>query len=90
MLAICLGDAITLGIVRSQRKFCAIVFVLYFFPASLAKENAFSSKEIIKKLQLDWSTRKMTSYLKKLENIEVLKSKPLKFQLKNNAVKTLF
>lgn len=56
----------------------------------LLKENAFSSKEIIKKLQLDWSTRKMTSYLKKLENIEVLKSKPLKFQLKNNSIKTLF
>lgn len=56
----------------------------------LLKENAFSSKEIIKKLQLDWSTRKMTSYLKRLENIEVLKSKPLKFQLKNNEIKTLF
>ncbi|TXB62149.1 DNA-processing protein DprA [Phaeodactylibacter luteus] len=56
----------------------------------LLKENAFSSKEIIKKLQLDWSSRKMTSYLKKLENIEVLKSKPLKFQLKNNSIKTLF
>ena len=46
--------------------------------------------KIIKKLQLDWPTRKMTTYLKKLENIEVLKSKPLKFQLKNNGVKTLF
>lgn len=56
----------------------------------LLKENAFSSKEIIKKLQLDWSARKMTSYLKKLENIEVLRSKPLKFKLKDNSIKTLF
>lgn len=56
----------------------------------LLKEKAFSSKEIVKKLQLDWSSRKMTSYLKKLENIEVLKSKPLKFQLRNKSIKTLF
>lgn len=56
----------------------------------LLKGNALSSKEIINKLQLDWSTRKMTSYLKKLDNIEVLKNKPLKFQLKSNPKKTLF
>ncbi len=48
----------------------------------LLKENALSSKEIIKQLQLDWPTRKMTFYLKKLENVEVLKSKPLKFKLR--------
>lgn len=56
----------------------------------LLTENALSSKEIIAKLQLDWSTRKMTAYLKKLENIEVLDSKPLQFKLNRSAVKTLF
>lgn len=56
----------------------------------LLKENACSSKEIVEKLQSDWSARKMTSYLKKLEDIEVIKGKPLKFQLKSKSNKALF
>lgn len=57
----------------------------------LLKENALSSKEVIKKLQLDWSTRKMTYYLKKFDEIEVLSSKPLKFKYKDDVLKrTLF
>jgi len=56
----------------------------------LLRASPLTSQEIIKKLGLDWSSRKMTGYLKSLESIEVLKSKPLKFQIKNQILKTLF
>jgi len=56
----------------------------------LLKASPLTSKEIISKLQMDWSSRKMTSHLKSLKEIEVLKSKPLKFQIKNQKIKTLF
>jgi hypothetical protein len=51
----------------------------------------FSSKEIIKRVQVDWSTREMTTYLKKLDKVEVIKGTPLKFKI-NQPVKdnTLF
>jgi len=51
----------------------------------------FSSKEIVKRVQVDWSTREMTSYLKKLDKVEVIKGTPLKFKI-NQPVKenTLF
>lgn len=51
----------------------------------------FSSKEIVKRVQVDWSTKKMTSYLKQLDEIEVVKGNPLKFKI-NRPVKqnTLF
>ena len=34
-----------------------------------------SSKEIIKKLNLDWSTQKLTTQLKKIDFVEVIKEK---------------
>lgn len=59
----------------------------------LLRRGAFDSKSIIEKLKIDWSARKVTSYLKRLDEIETIKSKPLKFthkdQMKNNQT-TLF
>lgn len=55
--------------------------------------GAFSSKEIIKRLKIDWTTRKLTNYLKKNQNIEVLNKKsPMKFTIKRkeNIQQSLF
>lgn len=49
----------------------------------LLRRGAFDSKSIIEKLKIDWSARKVTSYLKKLDEIETIKSKPLKFTHKD-------
>lgn len=40
-----------------------------------------SSKEIVKRSRVDWSTRKMTSFLKRLDEVDVVKGSPLKFKL---------
>jgi predicted Rossmann fold nucleotide-binding protein DprA/Smf involved in DNA uptake len=55
--------------------------------------GTFSSKEIIKRLKIDWTTRKLTNYLKKNQNIEVLNKKsPMKFTIKRkeNIQQSLF
>jgi len=55
--------------------------------------GAFSSKEIIERLKIEWTTRKLTNYLKENKDIEVLKSKsPMKFTIKGkqNIQQTLF
>lgn len=46
---------------------------------NLLKNGTFDSKSIVKKLKIDWSARKVTSFLKKLDEIETINSKPLKF-----------
>ncbi|MCK5839512.1 MAG: DNA-protecting protein DprA [Bacteroidales bacterium] len=49
----------------------------------LLSVGAFSSKEIIERLKIDWSTRKLTNYLKGNKDIEVLSKKsPMKFTIK--------
>jgi len=55
--------------------------------------GVFSSKEIIERLKIDWTTRKLTNYLKKNQNIEVLNKKtPMKFRIKRkeNIQQSLF
>ena len=55
--------------------------------------GVFSSKEIIERLKIDWTTRKLTNYLKKNQNIEVLNKKsPMKFTIKRkeNIQQSLF
>ena len=42
---------------------------------SVFKGGQLSSKEILLKIKVDWSTQKLTNYLKKLEFIEVIKEK---------------
>lgn len=57
----------------------------------LSYGKAFSSKEMIKRTNVDWQTRKMTLFLKDLDGVEVIKGSPLKFKLsKPNKENTLF
>lgn len=49
---------------------------------AVLKNRQLSSKEIIDRLSLDWSTRKMTDYLKQMKDIEVLDRSPKRFALK--------
>ena len=50
---------------------------------SLKNGNAMDSKSIVETLKIDWSARKVTSYLKKQDDrIEILKGKPLQFRYK--------
>lgn len=49
----------------------------------LLSQGAYSSTEIIERLKIDWTTRKLTNYLKENKNIEVVKNtSPMKFTLK--------
>jgi ribA/ribD-fused uncharacterized protein len=43
--------------------------------------KAFSSKDLVKRARVDWKTSKMTSFLKKLREVDVIKGSPLKFKL---------
>ena len=52
------------------------------------QNGALTSKQILQKTNLDWSTRKLTDYLKTKKEIQVLNKKPLKFQLKNLSYQT--
>ncbi len=45
----------------------------------LLRRGAFDSKSIVEKLGINWSARKVTSYLKKQDEVEIINSKPLKF-----------
>jgi len=51
---------------------------------NLLKNGIYDSKSIVETLNIDWSARKVTSYLKKQNEIETIKSKPLKFTHKNH------
>jgi len=48
----------------------------------LLKKSELSSAEIKKYLKLDWSTNKMTSFLKNMSDVQTINSKPLKFIVK--------
>lgn len=56
----------------------------------LKNGNAYTSKEIIDKIHLDWKTVKMTKYLQqnKEKFTEVINSKPKKFKLKSITTNT--
>lgn len=47
------------------------------------KKGIFDSKSIVDKLNIDWSTSKVTAYLKKNSEIEIFKGKPMKFTHKS-------
>lgn len=46
------------------------------------KSRRLSSKELIERLSLDWSTRKMTDYLKTMKDIEVINQSPKRFTIR--------
>lgn len=57
------------------------------------KKGVFTSKKIVETLKLDWSSRKVSSFLKKQDEIITVEGKPLKFSHKERTVesqKTLF
>ena len=57
------------------------------------KKGVFTSKKIVDMLKLDWSSRKVSSFLKEQDEIITVKGKPLKFAHKERTIqsqKTLF
>lgn len=53
--------------------------------------NPLSSKEIKKRIQSNWDTRKLTSHLKKIDNIKIIKGSPLLFTIEGtDKSRTLF
>ena len=48
----------------------------------LLRDGTYDSKTIVDKLGIDWSGRKVTSFLKNHAEVETVKGKPLKFTLK--------
>lgn len=59
----------------------------------LLKQGLFTSKKIVDTLKLDWSSRKVSSFLKEQNEIITVKGKPLKFSHKGRPIqsqKTLF
>lgn len=50
---------------------------------ALLKTGEFNSKKIVEKLKIDWSPRKVTSFLKKHDEVATTKGKPLKFTHKD-------
>lgn len=58
----------------------------------LLKTGEYTVKEIIKKLQITWSEKKLRDYLKSNKDIETMNKKPLRFTMKDsiNQQKSLF
>ncbi len=59
----------------------------------LLKKGVFTSKKIVDTLNLDWSSRKISTFLKEQNEIITVKGKPLKFAHKERTIqsqKTLF
>lgn len=50
---------------------------------ALLKTGEFNSKKIVEKLKIDWSPRKVTSFLQKHDEVATTKGKPLKFTHKD-------
>ncbi|GEM_PF-682397 len=42
-----------------------------------------SSRDLIKRVRIEWTAIQMTNYLKKLDNVQVIKGSPLKFKIKD-------
>ena len=57
------------------------------------KTGVFPAKKIVDTLKIDWSSRKVSNFLKSRQDILIVKGKPLKFAHKNRSIqlqKTLF
>ena len=53
----------------------------------LLKTGEYAVKDIIKKLQLTWSEKKLRDYLKSKKEVETINKKPLKYTLKDSTIK---
>ncbi|MCX6150092.1 MAG: DNA-processing protein DprA [Ignavibacteriales bacterium] len=58
--------------------------------SELLNKGAYTSKEIIKILNLDWDSRKLTSFLKSHTKVQTINKKPLKFTMKQSEELSLF
>ena len=58
----------------------------------LLKTGEYSAKDILKKIQLDWTEKKLRDFLRSQIEVETINKKPLRFKLKNQIVvqKSLF
>jgi len=46
---------------------------------NLLKKGVYTSKDIVEKLKIEWTPRKVTNYLKNQKDIAIINKKPLKF-----------
>ena len=53
----------------------------------LLKTGEYAVKDIIKKIQLTWSEKKLRDYLKSKKEIETINKKPLRYTLKDSTIK---
>ncbi len=53
----------------------------------LLKTGEYAVKDIIKKLQLTWSEKKLRDYLKSKKEVETINKKPMRFTMKESAIK---
>jgi len=55
----------------------------------LLKTGEYDVKDIIKKLQLNWSEKKLRDYLKSKKEVETINKKPLRYTLKDSTIKQI-
>jgi DNA protecting protein DprA len=53
----------------------------------LLKTGEYAAKDIIKKLQLTWSEKKLRDYLKSKKEVETINKKPLRYTMKDSTIK---
>ena len=53
----------------------------------LLKTGEYAAKDIIKKLQLTWSEKKLRDYLKSKKEVETINKKPMRFTMKDSTIK---
>ena len=51
------------------------------------KTGEYAVKDIIKKLQLTWSEKKLRDYLKSKKEVETINKKPVRFTMKDSTIK---
>jgi len=55
----------------------------------LLKTGEYAVKDIIKKLQLTWSEKKLRDYLKSKKEVETINKKPMRFTMKDSTIKQI-
>lgn len=53
----------------------------------LLKTGEYAAKDIIKKLQLTWSEKKLRDYLKSKKEVKIINKKPLRYTMKDSTIK---
>lgn len=53
----------------------------------LLKTGEFATRDILKKLQLDWSEKKLRDFLKTQKEVETINKKPIRFTMKSRVIK---